>query len=261
MIMALWNLGALIWDKSTPWQQPELATQYMKETRQIYQEIGDRRGVAGVNRILGVHACHRHDDAAGRRLFEESLATMRELQDDTPTASLLAELARLFLRQGELEQARARGEEALALWRRLEASGGIANMLAFLGDIALQQDRPREAQQQHREALTLRWEILGNTEEGALSRFRAARANILASLEGIARVAAALGEPARSVRLFSATAALRDHSADPVHPMGGEPDPPWLAAQAQLTSEAFAAAWAEGQAMSAEAAVQHALMG
>jgi hypothetical protein len=77
-------------------------------------------------------------------------------------------------------------------------------------------------------------------------------------LESLAGLAAAEGKPEHAVRLWGAAAALRA-------PGGGASPPPaayerqMAAARASLGEEAFAAAWAEGRALSLEAAASYAL--
>jgi hypothetical protein len=76
----------------------------------------------------------------------------------------------------------------------------------------------------------------------------------------MAGVAAGLGEWQRAARLLGATAGLLES-------MGGVLDPDWqadvdryeAATRSTLGEEAFAEAWAEGQAMSLEQAVEYAL--
>jgi hypothetical protein len=83
---------------------------------------------------------------------------------------------------------------------------------------------------------------------------------IMAYLEGMAEVAGLEGQPERLVRLFGAVAALHTR-------FGGSPYPAeqvayerqLLAACAQLGEDAYAVAWAAGQAMTIEQAIAEAL--
>ena len=79
-------------------------------------------------------------------------------------------------------------------------------------------------------------------------------------LEGLAAVAGARGQPARAAQLYGAAAALRERIGAPLPPgdrLGY--DRHLATARACLDEGAWAAAWAEGQAMPLEEAVADAL--
>ncbi|HUG38093.1 MAG TPA: hypothetical protein VML54_14135 [Candidatus Limnocylindrales bacterium] len=79
-------------------------------------------------------------------------------------------------------------------------------------------------------------------------------------LAGLAGAAACTGDHARAARLLGAAEALRDASGTremPDWPRANDQDV--AAVRAALGDEAFAAAWAEGRAMSMEQAVAYAL--
>jgi DNA-binding NarL/FixJ family response regulator len=75
-------------------------------------------------------------------------------------------------------------------------------------------------------------------------------------LEGLAGVAAAQGQPARSARIFGTAEALREAVNGP-RPLAHQADHQRrvAAARAGMDEAAFAAAWAEGRAMTPEQAV------
>src|SRR5262249_24552660 len=83
---------------------------------------------------------------------------------------------------------------------------------------------------------------------------------IAASLEGLAEVVVAGGQPERAARLFGAAEGLREAIGAPLLPAErAEHDRSIAAACTALGEEAFAAAWAEGRALSLEGAVRYAL--
>ena len=78
--------------------------------------------------------------------------------------------------------------------------------------------------------------------------------------EGLARVAGALGQPGRAAWLFGAAEVLRDTLGAPLAPADrADNEREIAAARAVLGEEAFAAAWAEGRALSLDGAIKYAL--
>jgi hypothetical protein len=76
----------------------------------------------------------------------------------------------------------------------------------------------------------------------------------------VAQVARVVALPERPVRLHAAAQALRDAIGKPVAPSRrAEHQRELAAARAALGKQAFAAAWAEGRAMTLEQAVAYAL--
>jgi class 3 adenylate cyclase len=96
--------------------------------------------------------------------------------------------------------------------------------------------------------------LIGQEQEVADKR------GLVLFLEETASIIGATGHAERAARLFGAAAALRDALGAP-RPAAGRDDyeRDLLATGAQLGPRAFAAAWAEGQAMSAEQAIAAAL--
>jgi hypothetical protein len=80
------------------------------------------------------------------------------------------------------------------------------------------------------------------------------------SLEGIAAVACAQGEPARAARLCAAAAALRDAIGAPLPPLDrAAHDRTVDAARAALGGDTFAVAWAAGRVLPLEQAIAEAV--
>jgi hypothetical protein len=81
-----------------------------------------------------------------------------------------------------------------------------------------------------------------------------------ACIEGLAAVAGAQDNVARAVRLWSSALAIREAIGAPLPPIDRPRRDKALARlRAQLDDANFAAAWAEGQAMSLEQAIAEAL--
>ena len=104
---------------------------------------------------------------------------------------ILSNLGYRFLIQGDDEQARTLCEEALALLRDLGERGSMPLPLVNLGLAALVQERHDEALALFREGLEL------SAELGFVVL-------LIASLDGLAAVAAATGEPERAATILGA---------------------------------------------------------
>jgi predicted ATPase/class 3 adenylate cyclase len=227
------------------------------------------------------------DYAAGRSLHEESLAIRRALGDRPSIARSLNNLGLVAWRQGDYSAARALYEEALAVTRELGERGGEALVLNNLGLIATDQADYAAALSLFRESLAIQRELgdklniaialnnLGNATqhqgdyETARALYKASleirrelgnKHGIVYSLERFACLAATQGQAARSARLFGAGESLREAIGARMDAADrADYEPHVAAARAALGDEAFAVAWAEGRAMTLEAAIEYAL--
>lgn len=86
------------------------------------------------------------------------------------------------------------------------------------------------------------------------------RRGVAESLEGLASLAAAGGKPERAVRLLGAAEALREAIGTPLPP-SDRPDYERSVStlQQRLDQRLFTTTWAEGRAMTPEAAMEYAL--
>jgi hypothetical protein len=93
-----------------------------------------------------------------------------------------------------------------------------------------------------------------------MSHYLGDKHNFLTGLEGLAALAAAQAQPERAARLFGTAEGLREAMGAPLPPAErAEHDRSVAAVRTTLGEEAFAAAWAEGRAMSRDQAVAFAL--
>jgi non-specific serine/threonine protein kinase len=190
--------------------------------------------------------------AAARADYEEALAHGRARRQRKGVFETLHDLGHLMLRTGDLAAARAHLAESLALRREVGTRRHLADGLVGLAWVAQAEGRFDEAHQLYRESAAL-WEELGQRD--GLGRV----------LVGCASLAAARGQARRALRLTGAAEAMRQAV-------------PWLRgmndgsllywapleralalARAALAPGDAAAAWAEGQAMTLEAALADAL--
>jgi len=107
--------------------------------------IGDTGGVAYSLMALGNLAIGRSEPQRVRSWLEESLGLFRALGNREGIAWSLWALARLSLVQGERAQASAFGEEGLALFRAMGLDEGVAQTLVLLGQVLLQQGEAERA--------------------------------------------------------------------------------------------------------------------
>ena len=220
----------------------------------LYQESlkltrigGAKPLLAGQLFDLGCMALMRRDFAAARALFEECLALEREMGHRQGLAGALNCLGDVARFQGNYAGARTYYEESLALCRAKEAKPYIAVLLHSLGHVALHQGDSRRAQMLFVEGLALQGEF---SHQQHINEF----------LAGLAAVAAIDGAPDRAARLFGAAEASLKTSDDRLDFVDfGEDDRNLASLRAQLDTEVFAAAWAEGQAMTLEQAISYGL--
>jgi DNA-binding CsgD family transcriptional regulator len=112
-----------------------------------------------------------------------------------------------------------------------------------MGRLALQQGDMERAMRCYQESLALRQET--GEKEG-----------VAAALEGLATVAAILGQTRKAAQLYAAASALRDTMGTPMQPTERTSHEHALEAlRSDLSEDAFTKAWAEGQAMPLEQAI------
>ena len=212
----------------------------------------DRRSVARCLTILGMIAFAEVDFNTARSHYEESLALNREIGDRWGTAWAFHNVGRLRLAQAELGQADAHSaqgplEESVAIWREIGerrhfafATADLAVSLAWQGQHAL-------ARAQLDEALTTFVEL----------QDRGGKVNVLFNCSRLfvaesahpqsARLLAAIGDavsPAKGKYYWPCFALLTERRLE--------------ASRRAVGSEVVAAAFAEGEAMSLDAAIAYA---
>ena len=150
-------------------------------------------------------------------------------------------------RADDYPAARARFEEAVALRRAAGDSWLLAHSLRSLGNLAQRQGDLAAAHRCYAEGLQLVWHL-------------GSKRLIATALLDVAGLAQARGWPGLATRLFGAA----DHLLTAIGAIIDAAERPAYerdvaATRAQLDEPSFAAAWAEGQAMSLEQAVACAL--
>ena len=225
----------------------EQARRTLEGALALARDAGDLLATAGTLGQLGRLEEYEGDYPRAEMVLEEALALHRERGDRVSTAWTIATLSLVARRQGAFERAVSLGEECLALYRELRDRNGLAFVLQNLGRVAHHQGDYARARSTFDESVRL-WSGIGS------------RASALRSLEGLAGVIAAEGRPERGVRLLVATDALNASIGRTLSPAEQAVYEQLLAsARAELDDADFAAADAEGRAMSFDQAVAYAL--
>ncbi len=292
---ALYRLGMVILIQGDYAQ----ARPHFEESVAKFRELGDKWSLSYSLSALGEEALRRGDYAIARSVLGESLTVFQELGSKSGIAMSLSELGWLALSQGDYLAARSRLEESLTLRREMGYRVGMAIALNLLGDVALHQGNYQQAKAFIDKSLTLRKEVgsksgiawslqnLGHLAQHQ-GEYRQAAAlfeesltlflelgnkiGVAECLEGLASVAAAERQPGggrhaakggraeRAAQLFGAAEALREVASTPLPPyQRADYNRNIAAVRAQLDEAAFAAAWAEGRAMTMEQVVVYAL--
>ena len=219
----------------------------LEEGLALFREVGDKQGIANVLLILGDQVSDQGDHERAIALCEESLALRRELGNKGGFSLLLLTLGRVLWKQGDLERAKKLIEESLPMSRELGFKRLTSQQLHLLGLVALGGDDHDLATQLLKESL-------------ALNRELGEKHFIAHCFEGLAGVAVTRGESERGARLLGASERIRKAIAAPLRPSErAEVDGYMASMRAELEEEAFAAAWAEGGKMTIEEAIEYAL--
>jgi predicted ATPase/serine/threonine protein kinase/DNA-binding CsgD family transcriptional regulator len=276
--LSLQRLAVVAWVRNNP----TVACALTEEALTLWREVGDKAHVAWALSWLAYMACQQGEYARGLALCEESLALHRQLESKIGTADVLLRLAEVrYFSLSAPELILSLLEEALALSKEVGDKMGIAVCLRLLGQFALSQGNAAEAHSLAGEALALFREI-GDRPNTALALCLLARVEanqgyypiartlyeeslataargvddmglIASCLEGLAAVVAAQGELAWGARLWGAAETHRETIGVPLPPVERPAyEGSVSTARNHLGEKSFAAAWAEGRAMTPE---------
>jgi predicted ATPase/DNA-binding SARP family transcriptional activator/DNA-binding CsgD family transcriptional regulator len=222
----------------------------MEESLALYRKVGDEEGIASGLVELGMLAVlGQRDDIPLPAVLEELGELKPRLKNRSTLGYLLMLEGLVALSRGDLEHSATVHEEGLELFRELRDTHGLFSCLIHLAAIALVRGDYEGAPPLLREALCLGWE----------TDYKPAIQN---ALYGLACVAASRERPARAARLWGAVEGMREAYGVQITPVGlsiTNYEGRLAAAHSRLgDEEAFAAAWAEGKAMSLEQAIEYA---
>ncbi|MHB8574344.1 MAG: ATP-binding protein [Dehalococcoidia bacterium] len=212
-----------------------------EEALQLARALGDTYGIAFVEAEVGMALLgHGENSTATRVHLEEALRLAHSLDSDWVTMFALMELAMLAAADGQQEEARALLYEALPLVDALGDRAFGAYIRLGLAQLAISAGDQDEAVAHWRKAL-LQAQEMGSAAAAA------------PCLAGIAGLLSAQRRYDLAVRLLAASDRLRQAAEQ--HPLHGPQfqvafTSALAATRAGLSPEAFAQAWAVGQALS-----------
>jgi predicted ATPase/DNA-binding CsgD family transcriptional regulator len=219
----------------------------LDEAVSLGRQLGYARGTAMALKGLGMMAQEEGDPRRAVRLYDEGLAVARSARDTVATYLLLIWRADFDRAHGLVDHAAELLEESLQLSRAQGDGWWVGHALARLAHLALLRRDYARATALGQEGLSRRWEL--HDRQGAAW-----------NLELLAWVAGAWGRPERAARLLAAARAARERTGARLLPQEQDGHDRTLAtARAALGEQAFAAAWAEGQARPPDPAVEYAL--
>jgi non-specific serine/threonine protein kinase len=220
---------------------------WLEQTIVLARAAGDRRMEAKAFNVLGMAAQDQGDLTEAAARLEQSLALMRELGDRRGIAVALSNLGGVAFFQGDMERAAAAYGEALARDRQDGDQVGIATDLTNLCGVARRQGEPDRSASLGREALAL-WRDLGDP------------LGVANTIESLAMTFATAGRGELAARLLGASATLRDTIGVPLSPAEHDDTEATIApARATLGDESWSAAFASGQTLSMEQAIEESI--
>jgi tetratricopeptide (TPR) repeat protein len=213
----------------------------------LHSSEGDVAGATWALHRQGMAALRLGDYQRATTLLEQVLPVHRQQGDLHGVGWALSYLAEIRHVEGDYTQAAALREESLAVFQKLGDQYGIGAGLALLGALKRDVGDYRQAKQLYHKSLQVRHALLD-------------KRGIARCFEVLADVAVAEGRPVRAARLFGAAHWLRETIGTPLDALGRTAQERAVAnARTALGEDAFAAAWAAGQAMELEEAVLLAL--
>jgi tetratricopeptide (TPR) repeat protein len=222
------------------------ARQLLEEAVGVGRAIGYKREVAFALSDLAKIPARENALDRTEALLVESRSLAQESGDPLVMIGPLFGISWVQTRRGELGEARRTLDECLAIAQRLDAPWPIMFTRLTLGDLATIEGNLSEAIAQYRQALSVILDVH--------------RGQAVYSLYCYAALCAARGDHRRAARLFGAGRAAPPTAGDEFDLLPRTHEAAEVeAARQALGQSAFAAAWAEGRAMTLEQAVAYAL--
>jgi len=214
----------------------------------LYREVGNLVGIGDTLKMLGWTSMRTGDFERAESWLNEGLIVCRKSGDLRQITSALAGLGELAIRRGQYGRANDFLNESLDISRRSGEKWGIAIVLGSLGWIALRQNDLNGMRKLLGESLEIR------VETGD-------RGGIAWCLEKLAEADFELSQFLRAVIIFSMASAIRA-SVSSAMDAADRPSYENMLSKIQeaISEDAFTAAWAEGQTMKLEDAVEYALV-
>jgi len=217
----------------------------LKESARLYDQVGNQ--AQGVFIQLGEIAHSRQDYQQARIMYAKALEQLELIGEKNTKSMALADLGILARDEGDFRQAQSYLEEALKIAKEVGGWGTVGFQLALLGQIEFLQGNLEGAKHDFKESLSIAKEGQWRYAKSApMLIFSNSYVNLQPRL--VVRVLGALNAYWRS---------NLGEQADPL--MKREFDSAIAQAHQRLDESAFHAAWAEGEKMSLDEALDLAL--
>ena len=263
---------------------PAAAEPVAREGLELCRSARDPFWVAAALNLVSEIALHTGRVEEAGVYADEALTIARAAGDGWNEGYALGTAAAVAAAGGRLRDVGQLASSALAAMTAIDQQWGVARTLLGLGDLARLRGDPDDASRHYLQALPVLREIDSRPEiarclsglgrvamdlgaldlarehlsEGLrLSQHTGARIGVARGLAAFAALALASRRPGLAVRLTGAAAALRQSAGLPG--LTGAQTERYLAAARHLGEATVAQLWAEGQAMSSDAAVALAL--
>jgi tetratricopeptide (TPR) repeat protein len=246
----------------------------------LCREAGENFWTAVALNLLSEIALQTGRAAEAVSRADQALSVAQAAGDGWNEGYALGTRAAIAARTGKLREAEQLATASVAVMRRIDQLWGAARALLGLGDLARFRGLPGEAHERYVEALPILEEVgarpeiarclaglgrvamdLGAIEQARrhltrsikLSQATGTRIGVARGLEAFATLAVREKQPERTVPLAAAAAALRESAGVP--PLSADRTENYLAAARHLGESAVARLWAQGLALTSEAAV------
>jgi len=208
----------------------------------LFREQGNTRGIAFSLQTIAWGYLYEGDVVKARPLFEESYALHKEIGEKAMEMSALWGMGWVAFRQGNTVLARSLLEES-ANYQVEEEPADLENKAGALAHLA----QVEAFEEDYATARALYEQCLAISKQVSNKRWTPFY------LEGLAAVVAAQGELPWAARLWGTAEVLRDGMGTPIPPAyRADYERSVTTARSQLGEQAFAAAWAEGRALTLE---------
>ena len=221
----------------------------IEEALVLYRQLQDEEGIASGLTDLGLVAVlGQWDDISLPAVLEELGELKPRLKNRNTLAYLLMLEGMIAMSRGDLEHSVTLHEQSLELFREIQNTQGTITCLGHLGLLALILGDCESAPAMLRESLHLAWEL-------------DYKQSIQHCLHTLACVMARREQPVRAARLWGVVQGMEEAYGAHLTPIIlslTDYEGHLSRGRSQLGEEEFAAAWAEGKAMSPGQAIEYA---
>jgi len=264
-----------------------LTRPWLEESADLFEQLGDRAGVAWALSHLGMVAQYEGDNDRAISVLTLSVAIYRALGDRWGLGTALVNLGCALKTQRKFQQSKPPLEEGLSHRRALGDTWGIARTLGFLahtmrelGDldrvaVLCDEALPLCRQLDSPYATTLVLESMAHVAEArgdvdravellheclVLRHIAGSAPTVAAAVQRLAVVAVRRGALEHATRLFAAAEAVLSAASLAMSTAGRAPFEPELASlRATLGPDRFEAAWAAGSALTIDQVIEEVL--